>query len=270
MNHQYGLNQAGFPTSDFTRTCEILAAAGYDGVEPNYSIDGRLTTKEGQERVRHAATTNGLTIPSISTTAHWEYPLSSANDDRRNRGIKLTKRMVDAAVAVGADEILLVPAVIEPGANYNACYDRAVDAVREVLRYAAEQGVTVAIENVQNNFLYSPREFVEFLETVADAGPVSAYFDVGNGLREGLPDRWIRELNEWISKVHLKDWLIDGHRPTYPLQGDVAWQSVVTALSDIGYDGWLTAEIPPYQSNPERMPQDLIDTLQFLFETDRS
>lgn len=265
MRHEYGLNQAGFPTAEFDQTCETLATAGYNGVEPNYAVDGRLATHEGREQVRRIATAHDLLIPAVSTTEHWEYPLSSANDDRRERGIEIAKEMVDAAATLGAGEVLLVPAVVNPRADYGACYERAANAVRETLRYAADADVTVAIENVQNDFLYSPREFVEFLEAVESAGPVSAYFDVGNGFRWGLPNRWIRELGEWISKIHVKDWLTNAHQPTYPLQGDIDWESVIAALDDIGYNGWITAEVPPYNTNPERMPAELLETMQFLF-----
>ncbi|MCO8245527.1 MULTISPECIES: sugar phosphate isomerase/epimerase family protein [unclassified Haladaptatus] len=266
MNHRYGLNQAGFPASEIETTCEILADAGYDGVEPNYREGGLLTTADGRERVREAADGNGLTVPAVSTTLHWEYPLSSADDEKRGRGIDIACEMVDAAATLGADEVLIVPARIFPGAGYDADYRRAVESVRGIAGYAADAGVGVAVENVQNDFLYSPREFVEFLEAVEDSGPVSAYFDVGNGFRWGLPDRWIRGLGDWISKVHVKDWLTDAHRPTYLLQGDIDWDSVVAALSDVGYDGWISAEIPPYNSAPHRMPPDELDTMRYLFE----
>ncbi|WP_231186643.1 sugar phosphate isomerase/epimerase family protein [Haladaptatus sp. DYF46] len=265
MTHKYGLNQAGFPTSDIETTCELLADAGYDGVEPNYQADGLLTTTDGRKRVRRAAVEHGLDVPAVSTTLHWEYPLSSADEERRQQGIDVAQEMVDAAATLDADEILVVPAVIAPGADYDTDYDRAIESVREIAGYAADADVGVGIENVQNDFLYSPREFLEFLDAVESAGPVSAYFDVGNGFRWGLPDRWIRELGDRISKVHVKDWLTDAHRPTYPLQGDIDWESVVAALSDIGYDGWISAEIPAYNAEPHRMPPDVLETMRYLF-----
>lgn len=267
MNHRFGLNQAGFPTSDIETTCEILADAGYDGVEPNYQADGLLTTPDGREQVRRAAVEHDLDVPAVSTTLHWEYPLSSADKEKRRQGIDVAREMVDAAATLDAEEILIVPALIAPGADYDADYDRAVESVREIAGYAADADVGVSIENVQNDFLYSPREFVEFLDAVESAGSVSAYFDVGNGFRWGLPDRWIRELGDRISKVHVKDWLTDAHRPTYPLQGDIDWDSVVAALSDVGYDGWISAEIPAYNTEPHRMPPDVLDTMQYLFES---
>jgi len=263
---KYAMNQAGFPSEDFAETCAILAAAGYDGAEPNYTLDGPLTDESGRTFVRETAAEYGLSIPAVSTTLHWEYPLSSTDKERRIRGIEIGKSMIDAAAELGAEEILIVPAYLTPGDEYETAYENAVRSVRTLEQYGDEHSVDIAIENVQNNFCYSPTEMAEFVDEASDLGAISIYLDIGNGLRTGLPDRWINVLGDYISKVHVKDWQTDAHRPTYPLQGDINWKSVTNALADTGYNGWITAEIPPYESHPERMPNQLLETLQFLFE----
>lgn len=262
----FGLNQAGFPTDDFTETCELLASAGYEGIEPNYTADGPITDPDGRRTMKRAADRHGLSIPSVSTTHHWEYPLSSLDETTRQKSLEIGREMIDVAAIFEADEVLIVPAVIDPGSSYKRCYDRALESVRELAKYGAERDIRIAVENVQNDFLYSPRELKEFVEAAAEAGPVSVYFDVGNGFRWGLPDRWITELDEHISKVHVKDWLTDTHRVTYPLQGDVDWLSIVDALETIDYTGWITAEVPPYESFPRRMPGQVLENMKFIFE----
>lgn len=262
----FALNQAGFPTDDFTETCELLASAGYEGIEPNYTSDGPITYPEGRRKMKRATETHNLSIPAVSTVRHWEYPLSSLDETTRQKSLEIGRKMIDAAVVLEADDVLIVPAVIDPGAPYKRCYDRALESVRELARYGAEHGIRIAVENVQNDFLYSPSELRKFVEAAAEAGPVSVYFDVGNGLRGGLPDRWIKELGELISKIHIKDWLIDDHRVTYPLQGDVDWPSVIDALETIDYEGWITAEVPPYETFPCQMPAQVLENMKFLFE----
>ncbi|SNZ12454.1 hexulose-6-phosphate isomerase [Natronoarchaeum philippinense] len=263
---RYGLNQSGFPADDLAETCSILAAAGYDGIEPNVERDGQLTTESGRQEVAGIVDAHDLTVPAISTISHWEYPLSSADEVRRRIGVEIARDMIDAAAALDAEDVLIVPAVVDDGASYDADYERAVQSVRELAGYAADRGVAVAVENVQNNFLPSPDEFAAFLDDVEDAGPIGAYVDVGNALRSGLPSRWLRTLDDRISKIHVKDWLVDHHRVTYPPQGDVDWARVLDAVDAIEYDGWITAEVPPYPSFPERMPADVLDTMRFLFE----
>lgn len=263
---KYGLNQCGFPSESFSETCAIVAEAGYDGIEPNYTLDGPLSQPAKREEMLTVASEFGLDIPSVSTTLHWEYPLSSLDKDRRERGLEIGEKMIDAATKFDADEILIVPAVIDEQTSYNEGYRNAVDSVKHLLDYADNRNVNVAIENVQNNFLPSPVEFRTFLEEIANAGSVVAYFDIGNAFRSGLPSRWIRVLDDWIAKIHVKDWLQDSHRQTYPLQGNIDWESVIDAIADIEYDGWITAEVPAYPSFGYRMPPQILTNLEFLFE----
>ena len=263
---KFGLNQAGFPADDFAKTCEIVSAAGYDGVEPNYTTNGAIVTEDGQRDMKRIATDYGLDIPAVSTILHWEYPLSSTDEATRQRGIELGRSMIDAAATFDADDVLIVPAAIDSETPYEQAYDLAVDSMTELVRYAADRDVTVAVENVQNNFLYSPAEFEQFVSALSDVGPVGVYLDIGNGFRWGLPNRWIRELGDWISKVHVKDWRKESHVSTYPLQGDIDWNSVCEALASVGYDGWISAEVPPYQSHPHRMPGQVLDNMAYLFD----
>jgi hexulose-6-phosphate isomerase len=91
---------------------------------------------------------------------------------------------------------------------------------------------------------------------------------VGNVRRFGRPEQWLRILDERITRVHVKDYQTDIDTIdafTYPLQGDLDWPAVDDALADIGYDGWITAEIPPYETHPEQMPPQLLHNLHRIF-----
>jgi hexulose-6-phosphate isomerase len=83
---------------------------------------------------------------------------------------------------------------------------------------------------------------------------VGSYFDVGNVLRTGYPQHWIRVLGARIKKVHFKDYRIDvGTIDGFVdlLSGDVDYPAVIEALRDVGYDGWCIAEIGPRPRWPE-------------------
>ena len=106
------------------------------------------------------------------------------------------------------------------------------------------------------------------LDAAAEAGPVGAYFDVGNVLRVGYPEQWIDILGDRIAAVHAKDYdagIDNADGFTYPLQGDVPWDAVVTALDDIGYDGWIAPEVSPYEHRGERMPAQVLENLHAVF-----
>jgi hexulose-6-phosphate isomerase len=86
------------------------------------------------------------------------------------------------------------------------------------------------------------------IDTVG-SGRVGALLDTGNLIAFGYPDQWIRILGPRIKEIHLKDYResaggIGGFVGL--LEGDVNWPEVIAALNEIGYDGFLTAEVFPY------------------------
>jgi hexulose-6-phosphate isomerase len=97
-------------------------------------------------------------------------------------------------------------------------------------------------------------------------GIVGAYFDVGNILAYGFPQHWIRLLGKRIKRIHVKDFRVGEHRFVYLLQGDVNWREVMAALKEIGYDGWITAELPPYPHAPDQMVRDTAQHLDRIIK----
>ena len=71
---------------------------------------------------------------------------------------------------------------------------------------------------------------------------VGSYFDIGNHQKYGRPADWIRTLGHRIVKLDVKDW---GKSNGFCKigDGDVDWDDVRAALSEVGYTGWATAEV---------------------------
>jgi len=265
---QFGLNDTGFPYGDdrIEESLSVLAEAGYDGAEPNYKEGGLLASEAGIERFAEAAADQDLAVPAVSTTVHWEHVLSSPDAAVRERGIEAGQTMVEAADALGADTALIVPGVLAADPDYETAYATALDSVREIAAHAEGTGVAVGIENVGNDMLLSPREFREFIDAASEAGPVGAYFDVGNVLYYGQhPDHWLRTLGDRVLKVHVKGYDRDSGSGM-PLTGDVDWPAVAAALDDIGYDGWVTAEVGPYQHAPALTPRHILESIEAVLE----
>lgn len=258
----------GFPEDRHEANVILLAEAGYDGIELNLTENGPLWEDEAVERLTDRIEEVGLDVPAISTTLHWERQLSSPHEKTRVAGVKAGERMIELADAFNAGAVLIVPAVIDEATQYDEAYDRALESVQTLASIGADYNVTICIENVWNDFLLSPIEFAKFVDQASTAGPVGAYFDVGNIRRFGYPEQWIRILGDRIKRVHVKDYrtdidTIDGF--TYPLEGDINWKAVDDALAAIGYDGWVTAEVPPYRTAPERMPPRVRADIEYLF-----
>lgn len=137
---------------------------------------------------------------------------------------------------------------------------------QKILPFAEKSGVTIAIENVWNNFLLSPLEAVRYVDQFKSKR-VGFYFDVGNIVAYGWPEQWIRILGKRIARVHIKEYsrkIADsqGRSAGFKvnlMEGDVNWPAVMKALDEIGYSGWTTIEQPGGNS-PEGL-KDLCDRL---------
>ena len=96
---------------------------------------------------------------------------------------------------------------------------------------------------------------------------VQCYFDVGNVVRSGYPEHWIRVLGPRIKKVHFKDYRINVGTlagAVELLAGDVNYPAVRDALRDVGYDGWCIAEIGPRQHWPDSVLRATSDAMDLI------
>jgi L-ribulose-5-phosphate 3-epimerase len=220
---------------------QLIRDAGFDGVEPPSAMN--------QEEVLAARDATGLKIPSVVVTTHWKFPLSDPNPGNRQIGLDGLKQGLRDAKAYGASSVLLVPAVVNKQTSYSEAYTRCSEEIKKVIPLAEELGVVIAIENVWNWFLLSPREAVEFADSFKSPF-VKWHFDVGNVVNTGWPEQWVRELGPRIVKVHVKEFskklrdtkgLREGFKVNL-MEGDSDWPAVMAAFDSVNYKGWLIAE----------------------------
>jgi len=241
---------------------------GFDAIELAIAGKGVLThqTTQGQcEDIAAAGKKIGIEISSLASGESWTCSPTANDPDTRKRIIELTQKALQIAKWLGTDAYLFVPGAVDvfflPDAEvvpYDVCYQRASEAIRQILPSAKESGVAICIENVWNKFLLSPLEMRDFIDSF-EAEMVRAYFDIGNVLLTGYPEQWIRILDKRIKRVHIKDFkrsvgTVEGFVDL--LEGDVNFQAVKEALFDIGYDGYVTAELLPFEpGRPEKTAQ---------------
>jgi L-ribulose-5-phosphate 3-epimerase len=121
--------------------------------------------------------------------------------------------------------------------------------------------------NSEQRFLLSPREFWQFLNDVNNAA-VGIHLDVGNIHDTGFADQWIEIHGPRITRIHLKDVLKhrgrSGDQSVYTnlFLGDNNWPAIRAAMTKVGYDGWLIAEMEArYRYAPD---QQFYDTAQAM------
>ena len=255
-----GINIWSFSENKTIEECIIIARnAGFDGIELALNETGDLSLLSSNDEIleyRRLAEKNEIQLPSLSTGLYWTYSLTSLNPDSREKAVDIVRKQIQMAAILGADTILVLPGMVSADfienaeiVPYDIVYALLLDAMQKLIPYAEKHNITIALENVWNKFFLSPLEVRDFIDQL-ESEYLGVYLDVGNTLLTGYPEHWIRILGSRIKKVHLKDFrrsvgTISGFVDL--LAGDVDFVRVMEALSETGYDDFLTAEmIPPY------------------------
>ncbi|MEZ5978590.1 MAG: sugar phosphate isomerase/epimerase family protein [Planctomycetota bacterium] len=222
----------------------MLAELGYDGVEldsPSYA---------DLDEVLAAIEETGVVVPGVVNSMHWIKTLGDRDAAVRAEGVKFLETALRDAKKVGATTVLLVPAVVGPDVSYRDAWERSQAEIRRVLPLAAELGVTIAFENVWNNFLLSPLEAARYVDEL-ESEWVGWYLDIGNVVHYGWPEHWVEALGTRIVKCDVKDYSRgkcnnEGLWHGFDVEigeGDANYPRVMKALDRIGYRGWFSAEV---------------------------
>lgn len=263
--------------TDLWRCMNLARKAGFEGIELAYALDGPVgpkSTPRDMRAIAQLAEKVGIQICSLATGVLWRFNLVSEDGEERDAAKGHVAKGLELAEALGVDTMLVVPGFTGPFQagppviqDYSAAYDRAIDNLRELGEVAERHGVYIGVENVWNKFLGSPMEMRDFIDRVGHPY-VQCYFDVGNVLRTGYPQHWIRVLGQRIKKVHFKDFKADvGTLGGFVeiLSGDVNYPAVMAALREVGYEGWCTAELGPRTHWPESVLDATSHAMDLIF-----
>lgn len=233
---------------------KLARDCGFDGVEAPPLTDPKET-----EAIRVAAEKAGIDIHSV-IFGGWGKPLSAADAQAADDAVRAVQDGLKGAKAMGAEVLLLVPAVVNENTRYEDAYRRSQKNLKRCIPTAESTKVLIAVENVWNNFLLSPMEFARYVDEF-NTPYVRAYFDVGNVVVFGWPEDWIRTLGRRIVRVHVKDFKKDTREWKNLREGSVNWLEVRKALDEVGYNGYLTAELPGGDANYLRDVAERMDKI---------
>lgn len=251
----------------FERGLELAKKAGFDGIElwlgdmPWFQM---ATTDAQVRELRRQVESAGLVVSNVSTGLHWASPLSARDPQLRAQAVHIVGRQIETASLLGTDAILVVAGLVTDEIPYNEVYQRCVDTLKPLGGTAARAGVKIGCENcnAEQRFLMSPREFRQFLDDVNHPA-IGIHLDVGNIHETGFAEQWIEIHGPRITRIHLKDVLKHrgrcGDQSVYTnlFLGDNNWPAIRAALTKVGYDGWLVAEMEArYRYAPDQQFHD--------------
>jgi sugar phosphate isomerase/epimerase len=232
-------------TGDLSTAFNRAVDLGYDGIELNL----RDCDEIDQAHVIRMASDLGLKVPSIgSGQLFFKDNLSLANPDKevmeqvreRLRGhIRLAAKL-GAAVVLGS-----VRGALDTTSQAQKASSReaALESTCVLADWAADYGVELTLEPInryETNFINTISEAVEFIDEVgrSNIGLLADTFHMN--IEETRFGDSLRQAAGRLRHIHL----VESNRCA-PGMGHIDFDEVFSALRDLEYDGFLSAEILP-------------------------
>ena len=216
--------------------------AGFDGIEmdaPGMNV----------EETRKAIAESGLPVDGTVCSTHWSIRHTSPSAEDRAQALKDLQQALRDTQAVGGHTVLLVVGHGQDGPEAEI-WKRSIDNIAQALPLAGQLGIYIAIENVWNHFLYDHNggadqtadKYVRYVDEL-NSPWVGMQFDIGNHWKYGDAGKWIRALGKRVVKLDVKGFSRQKNDWTRIPDGDIDWADVNKALDEIGFKGWVAAEV---------------------------
>jgi len=269
-----------FKKSGLGEAIEAIAAAGYSGVElmadvphaypPSFDSEARMITKKRLgELGLGVSNINGFTLFAEGDTYH---PSWIEEDDRRREvRVEHTMGCIELANAMDCRTVSLEPGgpMIGTTIDRKTAGERFAEGLERLLPLAQRHGVTLCIEPEPGLFIETSAEYMEFKkEFFKGEASVRMNCDIGHLFCVGEdPAEVIRSMPGEIVHVHLEDIGKNRvHQHLAPGKGAIDFGLIFGALREIGYGGWMTVELYPYEATAGEVAKRAMEYLRPLVE----
>ena len=267
---QVSYSTAGFGKLSLEPALDSIAAAGFRCVEIacDYHVPGDHPSEQASEVCR-LLQSSGLTATTVHAPAR-RTVLGAPTEAWRVEKVQHLADAVQFTGAIGAKGLVIHgipnPMFLPDDCDMRSLYQPMIDAMRrsvaDLVPEAAAAGIRLLLENLPYNWdLRAAGEQCDYpLMHMADlrafandfpADHVGLIVDVGHSWTNKVdPPTEIRDAGERLWGTHLQDVDFDDPRDNHwaPLQGGLDWQSILTALQDVDYQGTYTFETVMPQS----------------------
>ena len=277
--------------SDMGFSCVEVACWPAGGAERRYAGVSHIDVANmTDEYARHILDTCREKKVAISSLTYYPNPMD-ADPEKRAAAISHLYKVIDASQKLGVN---LVTTFI--GRDQRKTVEENLELVRQIwppiLEYAGARGVKVAIENCP--MLFGPDQWPGGQNLMTTPAIWRKMFEILPYDNFGLnfdPSHFVWQMMDYIAPlyefkdklfhVHFKDiklypeklrqvgtmaYPLDYMSPKIPGLGDVDWGRYVSALTDIGYDGFACIEVEDraFESSRERILDSLRLSKRYL------
>jgi len=242
---------------------KTIADIGYDGVEILCDIPHAYPDNLGEKKIQsiidcvsncniQISNLNAFTLYAITDVYHPSW-IENEKELRQLR-IQHTINCIYLAKKLRSKNLSTEPGgPIDRNTNNKIHHLEKLflEGLNSAAAVAEEERVTILVEPEPNLLIENSKQFLNFIRNVPSPF-VKLNFDIGHFycVRED-PVKLINDLSEYIVHFHLAD-IADNrvHNHLLPGKGSIDFRSVFKAMDDIGYEGFVTVELYPYQDNP--------------------
>ncbi len=250
-----------FKKNTLEQAIDTIAGIGYRGVELMADVPHAYPPKMDPARidnVRKQIAAPGLAVSNVNAFTLFAcgdtYHPTWIEDDlaRRQTRVEHTINAVYLAAQFNAATVSLQPGgpMIGTGMTRAEAGRRFAEGLEKVLPAAQETGRILAIEPEPGLFIETAAEYLEFKNTYFKNEPlIKMNCDAGHLFCVGEdPALVIRNLSEHIAHIHIEDIGENRvHQHLTPGKGAINFPSIFSAIDTVGYKGWVTVELYPYE-----------------------
>ena len=202
-------------------------------------------TAERVAAVGETAGRAGIEISSLCLGVLWRFYPSSPDPSVRAQAAQIMRQAAPLAAAVGA-KVILLPVGQPDSLSPAQARGHLVELLKTCAPEAEKAGVVYAVENVGQALAHTADDLIEIVSRVGSAA-CQVYYDVGNATAQDAdPASDIRKLGRRIAMMHVKDLRRTAGKRELAIIGEgmVDFPGVAAAAREIGYEGYLTLEVP--------------------------
>ena len=223
--------------------CAAAARLGFDAVE----IFPPAADAIDKEALGNLLDEHGIALAAMGTGGGWltrGLHLTHPDESIRREARSFIRRIIDTGACFGAPAIIgSMQGRAEPGVSRDQALDWLTDALADLGTHAAYHGVFLLYEPLnryETHLFHRQAEAADYLTTM-DLGNVKLLCDLFHmNIEEACIATTFRALGSRVGHVHFAD---SNRRAIGFGHTDAA--AAVAALRDIGYSGYLSAEILP-------------------------
>lgn len=228
---------------DLDANLRKIAAWGYDGVE----LAIRNPKLVDADALVNAVQATGLRVPAIGTGQAWgeeKLSFTSADPAVRAAAVARIQSHIPLAARLGAVIIMgLIRGITPAGQEHAQSMAYLVDAIQACARAGATAGVRFALEPInryETDLIHTATQGLALIEQVG-ADNFGLLLDTFHmNIEEPDITASIRACGSRLFHFHVAD-----SNRWYPSAGHIDFPKIISTLTTIGYDGWISGEFLP-------------------------